>query len=389
MKIFKRDGVTTEEFDKNKIKDAIKKAIIGSHSEAELEMRFDEDILDKIVNEVTGKVEFLFSMEHKIGVEDIQNFVERSLIKNGFADTAKAYILYRQKRSEIRNTRDSISSSIKDIIGNDSSEVDTKRENANINGDTAMGTMLQIGSAVSKNYYLANMMSADIAKAHTEGYIHIHDLDFYALTPTCCQIDFKKLVKDGFNTGHGYLREPNSIGSYATLAAIAIQSDQNDCHGGQSIPNFDYSMAEGVYKSFYKIYRQNLKKAIDFGMFAEYGCEIEESSKVMVSFPGEYGIYSYSSPLHKLINLGDVINKRIDGRQHNVIEFMLKHRDDIRGTGFKVLIDKENITGDICSIIKTTIEDVERDCYQAMEAFVHNLNTLHSRAGSQVECCLV
>lgn len=383
MKIFKRDGVTTEEFDKNKIKDAIKKAIIGSHSDAELEMRFDENILNKIVDEVVGKVEFLFNMEHKIGVEDIQNFVERSLIKNGFADTAKAYILYRQKRSEIRNTRDSISSSIKDIIGNDSSEVDTKRENANINGDTAMGTMLQIGSAVSKNYYLANMMSADIAKAHTEGYIHIHDLDFYALTPTCCQIDFKKLVKDGFNTGHGYLREPNSIGSYATLAAIAIQSDQNDCHGGQSIPNFDYAMAEGVYKSFYKIYNQNLKKAIEFGMFAEYGCEIEETSKVMVSFPGEYDIYSYSSSLNKLFRIGDNINK-IDGRQHTIIEFMLKYRDNIKGTGFKVLIDKENITGDICSIIKTTIEDVERDCYQAMEAFVHNLNTLHSRAGSQV-----
>jgi ribonucleoside-triphosphate reductase len=384
-KVLKRDGVTTEDFNTSKIREAIKKAVKGSHSDEELNKRYNDSILDKIVENISYKVQYLMTYENKnpIPIEDIQDLVERELIKEGFADTAKAYILYRERRSNIRNTRDSITSTIKDILGKDSKEIDAKRENGNIDGNTAMGTMLQIGSSVSKNYYLENSMSKDIAKAHSEGYIHIHDLDFYQLTPTCCQIDFKKLAEGGFNTGHGFLREPNSISSYSMLSCIAIQSDQNDCHGGQSIPNFDYAMAEGVYKSFYKIYNQNLKKAIDFGMFAEYGCEIEETSKVMVSFPDEYNIYSYSSPLNKLIKIGDVINK-IDGRQHTVIEFMLKHRDDIRGSGFKVLIDKENITGDICSIIKTTIEDVERDCYQAMEAFIHNLNTLHSRAGSQV-----
>ena len=251
MKVIKRDNKTTEPFDINKIRDAIMKAVKGSHSEEELKQRFDEDKFNYLMHKIQDNIienklesEFedntIFSVEDAIDklskntctitVEEIQDIVERNLIKAGFADTAKAYILYRQKRTDIRNSRDSISKTISDVLMNDSKDSDTKRENANIDGNTAMGTMLQVGANVSKNYYLNNMMSKDIAKAHINGYIHIHDLDFYKLTVTCCQIDFKKLAKSGFNTGHGYLREPQSIGSYATLAAIAIQSDQNDCH---------------------------------------------------------------------------------------------------------------------------------------------------------------
>lgn len=233
-KVKKRDDSYVE-FDKSKISNAIYKAVLASHDNKE---QLDSSIADTLANMVCtclyDKINDpeldVSSWGIAISVETIQDIVERVLIKNGYADTAKAYILYRNKRNEIRNTRDSISKTITDVLMSDSKNCDTKRENANIDGNTAMGTMLQVGANVSKNYYLNNMMSEDIAKAHIDGYIHIHDLDFYKLTVTCCQIDFEKLAKGGFNTGHGYLREPQSIGSYATLAAIAIQSDQNDCH---------------------------------------------------------------------------------------------------------------------------------------------------------------
>lgn len=236
MQVIKRDGKTIEEFDDNKIRTAIMKAVEGSHSKEELKERFDEsklnDLITKIWLDIVLQCNKSELMDDRVAieVEKIQDIVERNLIKAGFADTAKAYILYRRKRDEIRSTRDSISKTISDVLMSDSKDSDTKRENANIDGNTAMGTMLQVGANVSKNYYLNNMMSKDIAKAHIDGYIHIHDLDFYKLTVTCCQIDFKKLAKGGFNPGHGFVREPQSIGSYATLAAIAIQSDQGDCH---------------------------------------------------------------------------------------------------------------------------------------------------------------
>ena len=227
MKTRKRNGSIVD-FDKNKIFNAIEKAVLASHADE----TFDSKVCYKLVDIINDEC-FAFCQKIKsttINIEDIQDIVERTLIKNGFADTAKEYILYRQKRNEIRNTRDSITSTISTLLNTESYENDLKRDNGNIDGDSPMGTMLQIGSNVSKNYYLNNMISKDIVQAYTDGFIHIHDLDFYALTLTCCQIDCLKLFKDGFNTGHGHLREPNSIGSYATLAAIAIQSNQNDQH---------------------------------------------------------------------------------------------------------------------------------------------------------------
>lgn len=340
MMVIKRDGKTIEDFDDNKIRTAIMKAVKGSHSSEELKERFDEsklnDLIAKIWLDIVLQCNKSELMDDRVAieVEKIQDIVERNLIKAGFADTAKAYILYRQKRTDIRNSRDSISKTISDVLMSDSKDSDTKRENANIDGNTAMGTMLQVGANVSKNYYLNNMMSKDIAKAHINGYIHIHDLDFYKLTVTCCQIDFKKLAKSGFNTGHGYLREPQSIGSYATLAAIAIQSDQNDCHGGQSIPNFDYSMTPGIYKSFRKALNRNIDK------FNEFNTE-EELSIVDNGMNDEY----------------------ID----------------------RLLVDDMDWNGNLRKILNVTRKDLERECYQAMEGFVHNLNTLHSRAGGQVK----
>ena len=143
-----------------------------------------------------------------------------------------------------------------EITRSPSKECNLKRDNANINGDTAMGAMLQYGANTAKEYYLETMIDPEAARLHREGWMHIHDLDFYGWTTTCTQIELRKLFKGGFDTGHGHLREPKSIGSYAALAAIAIQSNQNDQHGGQSVIDFDYAMGDGVRLTYNRYLRE-------------------------------------------------------------------------------------------------------------------------------------
>ena len=193
----------------------------------------------------------------------MQDTVEKVLIESGHARTAKKYILYRNERTRVREMNTRLMKVYEDLTFKSSLENDVKRENANIDGDTAMGTMLKYGSEGAKQFYEMFILDPAHAKAHREGDIHIHDLDFLTLTTTCCQIDLLKLFRDGFSTGHGFLREPNDIRSYSALACIAIQSNQNDQHGGQSVPSFDYSMAPGVRKTFRKLFRDNLAKALE------------------------------------------------------------------------------------------------------------------------------
>ncbi len=183
-------------------------------------------------------------------VEQVQDMVEKVLIEKGFVNTAKRYILYRAERSRVREMNSRLMKTYEDIAYSDAVDSDIKRENANINGDSAMGAMLKFGSEGAKRFYDMYVLNPKHAAAHREGDIHIHDLDFLTLTTTCCQIDLEQLFDGGFSTGHGVLREPNDIYSYSALACIAIQANQNDQHGGQSIANFDYGMAPGV--------RQNL-----------------------------------------------------------------------------------------------------------------------------------
>lgn len=193
------------------------------------------------------------------------------------------------------------------ITSSSAKESNLKRDNANINGDTSMGAMLQYGANTAKEYYLDYVIDPEIAKLHREGWIHIHDLDFYGWTTTCTQIELRKLFKGGFNTGHGHLREPKSIQSYAALACIAIQSNQNDQHGGQSIVDFDYAMADGVETTYNK-------------WLAEARC--------------------------------------ID------IDVAARHNEEW--------------------VLDWAWNHTKRDTYQAMENLIHNLNTMHSRAGAQV-----
>ena len=278
-------------------------------------------------------------------VEHVQDLVERTLIETGHARTAKAYILYRNERSRVRETKTRLMNTLWDLTCKDARDIDLKRENANIDGDTAMGTMLKYGSEAAKQFYSMFLLKPAHSKAHEEGDIHIHDLDFFSLTTTCCQIDIKKLFKGGFNTGHGFLREPGSIQSYSALACIAIQSNQNDQHGGQSIPNFEYGMAPGVAKSFVK----NLGLVLDL---REAGDEAfrKRAGRALRAWVDE----------HESI---------LDEAGLNFVHTCL----------VQVLPEAEARTA-----VNKALALTERDTYQAMEGLVHNLNTMHSRAGAQI-----
>ncbi len=252
--IIKRDGRVVL-YDQNKIAAAILKA---------LEASGDGNAADaaRVANSVQRELEGHFT-DQSPNIEAVQDAVERQLMNHGFSDAAKAYILYRANRTRAREANTKLMKTIDEITNIDARISDMKRDNANIDGNTAMGSMLQIGAAGAKAYNEMYLLRPEHAKAYREGDIHIHDFDFYSLTTTCCQIDIIKLFKDGFSTGHGYLREPQSIQSYAALAAIAIQSNQNDQHGGQSIPNFDYGMAEGVAKTYRKAFGRRLRDALE------------------------------------------------------------------------------------------------------------------------------
>lgn len=286
-------------------------------------------------------------------VEDIQDSVVKVLIEGGHARTSEAYILYRAERSRIRNSKTRLMKSIEDVTFLDAKESDLKRENANINGNTAMGTMLQYGSIVSKEFCRDFVISSSHANAHDKGEIHIHDMDFLNMgTLTCCQIDLDELFRGGFSTGHGFLREPQDITSYAALAAIAIQSNQNDQHGGQSIPTFDYNLAKGVLKTFRKLYADNLRKALSVN-----------------------GIRAEKDEILKLIDESGA------GR--------MKDGDDKKAAVAAALSGKFGLyeasaEGAVTFAFEEALAETDRKTFQSMEAFIHNLNTMHSRAGAQV-----
>lgn len=220
--IRKRDGRTTS-FNVQKIADAIFKAAVATGGN-------DYEEANALAKEVCTVLERKGGENYVPTVEEVQDAVEKVLVETGHAKTAKAYILYRADRTRIREMNTSLMKTYEDLTFKSAQDCDIKRENANIDGDTAMGTMLKYGSEGAKQFNEMYVLDPVHSRAHIDGDIHIHDLDFYTLTETCCQIDLKKLFHGGFSTGHGFLREPNSIASYAALACIAIQSNQNDQH---------------------------------------------------------------------------------------------------------------------------------------------------------------
>lgn len=345
--IVKRDGRKVN-FDSKKISDAIFKAAVAAGGN-------DHDLSESLAQQVVGYLEADHDKDH-ITVEHIQDVVEKILIENGHAQTAKEYILYRADRTRAREMNTKLMKIYEGLTFKSAKDNDVKRENANIDGDTAMGTMLKYGSEGAKRFYEMYILDPKIAKAHAEGDIHIHDLDFLTLTTTCCQIDLDKLFTNGFSTGHGFLREPNDIMSYAALACIAIQANQNDQHGGQSVPNFDYALAKGVAKTYKRTYRQNVAKAIE--LLTE-----KENSDAYSKFL-----------MNKIEEQTGLCVKLEDSEKYHEIEKEL-------------LVEEfgESVARKIQKFAKEhAYSETNRSTYQAMEALIHNLNTMHSRAGAQV-----
>lgn len=343
--ITKRDGRTVH-FDINKIASAIEKAFAATIGKK------DYAICLALAQEISDIFE-----EKQIDsptVEQIQDTVERVLINHGHVRTAKAYILYRAERTRVRNMNDRLMKTFEDITYKDATDSDIKRENANIDGNTAMGSMLKYGSEGAKHFYESYVLNPAHSEAHRNGDIHIHDLDFYTLTTTCCQIDLIKLFHDGFSTGHGVLREPNDIASYASLACIAIQSNQNDQHGGQSIANFDYGLAPGVAKTYKKRYRSNLTSLIEVMDCAAHAKKTKEIFQTLTA--------------ENLIPTLDGSQAYTDREKALLIE---------AGVPEEILDKIQSFSA------KKATEETDKATYQAMEALLHNLNTMHSRAGAQ------
>ncbi len=348
--ILKRDGRTVP-FDANKITAAIMKAFEASNSAKSLKAA------EEITREVVSDLERSEAVDDVPSVEQIQDMVERVLIENGFVRTAKSYILYRAERSRIREMNTRLMRVYDDITNKSAIDSDIKRENANINGDTAMGAMLKYGSEGAKEFNLMFMMKPEHAEAHRNGDIHVHDMDFLTLTTTCCQIDLIKLFEGGFSTGHGYLRAPKDIRSYAALACIAIQANQNDQHGGQSIVNFDYAMADGVRMTFKKNYRDNLIRGLEL--------------------------------LDGFENAESAVKKMMDEiRDEKELAPTLVPTAEYKAAEAVKLAELGAPSADIERIQdfaqKKAEQETDRATYQAMEALIHNLNTMNSRAGAQV-----
>lgn len=345
--IIKRDGRHVP-FDQTKITNAIYAAatVLGGQDRSTAE-QLSADIVAYLTDE---------QQIAEPTVEQVQDAVEKILIEKGHARTAKEYILYRAERTRIRNMNTKLMKIYEDLTFRDAAENDIKRENANIDGDTAMGTMLKYGSEGAKQFYEMYVLDPKHAEAHITGDIHIHDLDFLTLTTTCCQIDLKKLFEGGFSTGHGFIREPKHIQTYSALACIAIQSNQNDQHGGQSIPDFDYAMAPGVRKTYRSLYIQNMGKIINILNGIEDGEEIadavlkqvEKEKGAIPSMADEFGYIAAEKEFLK--------------------EYLKEEEIEKAQRYAKKYADKE----------------IRRSTYQAMEALVHNLNTMHSRAGAQI-----
>ena len=350
IKVVKRDGKKVD-FDGSKIALAIKKGFDSVEVDEELSESKEKKYTEKVYQAVVGRIEKEYKDSEKIKIETIQDMIEDVLQKKGYEDVYDSFSQYRERRANSRKLffdEKKTHKFLKSIEGlglKSAKEEDAKRENANVDGDTAMGTMLQYGSTISKEFAKSYLMKHKFAEAHDNGTIHIHDMDFLPMgTTTCMQIELDRLFKNGFSTGHGHLRSPNDIMSYSALAAIAIQSDQNDQHGGQSIPAFDYYMAPGVLKTFKKQLKQQIYDLLDY------------------------------SDLLSFINI-DKIVKDVDKINSIDLDIEMFKNYYKESKAIERLFRKS---------YEKALQKTDRITYQAMEAFIHNLNTMHSRAGAQV-----
>ncbi len=360
LTVTKRAGHTVP-YDKQKIYNAIAGAVNDKNPlTGEDEAMSAEDIAC-----VTDNVEKKIAHRQNISVEEIQDVVEKELMRYGRYEIAKKYIRYRHRHEERRRAQKHLMDSYREIFFADAASVDMKRDNANINTDASMGIMLKLGAEGAKHFVDNYVLPEKYAVADKENYIHIHDKDFSLITFNCCQIDLLKLFHGGFSTGHGFLREPNSIRAYASLACIAIQSNQNDMFGGQSINAFDYAMAEGVKKSF--------QKAV-----------LDETARAFVyrfDLPRDFSDKDFRQQLKSNVNWEICRYAENDEDKQKAAENIAMALHTALHEEFD---SPEDIERDAANIYRLACRDVEEETHQAMEALIHNFNTLHSRAGAQV-----
>ncbi|MBO5255603.1 MAG: anaerobic ribonucleoside triphosphate reductase [Opitutales bacterium] len=332
--IVKRDG-NEETFTSDKIRRAITKAYnAGGINNQSLE-------IDKIVRRVVKSID-----KDRITVEEIQDIVEHELmLANPYI--AKKYIIYREWRNTERDKRTSMKRTMDGIVSIERNDVNLS--NANMSSHTPAGQMMTFASEITKDYAHKYLIGVKYARAHRNGDIHIHDLDYYPTkTTTCVQYDLEDIFERGFHTKNGSIRTPQSILSYATLATIIFQTNQNEQHGGQSIPAFDYFMAKGVLKSFKK---QVIKDFVFVARLAEDSKEVAQ--------------------------LKTFAQKKITS-----IEMSKKQKSDLLALAKKLKIKISD--SDLDYLLSHSREQVRKETHQAMEGFIHNLNTMHSRGGNQV-----
>ncbi len=332
--IIKRDG-KKEDFSISKIKNAVTKAFSATGITDE----------DKLIADITMRVIGNFTTP-TITVEQIQDLVENELMKIR-PEVAKRYIIYREWRNTERDKKTQIKQIMDGIVAIDKNDVNLS--NANMSSHTPAGQMMTFASEVTKDYTYRYLLPKKFAEAHQLGDIHIHDLDYYPTkTTTCIQYDMDDLFERGFRTKNGSIRTPQSIQSYATLATIIFQTNQNEQHGGQSIPAFDFFMAKGVLKSFQK----HLASLLSFYLTMKGFTPDDKSLKTIVS------------------------------EQISCIKVSELERETLRMalTPLRITLEKDALN----KIIEKAFSLTKKDTHQAMEGFIHNLNTMHSRGGNQV-----
>ena len=353
LTVIKRNGKKVD-FDETKIALSIKKgfdSVEVDTDEDDKERKYTTKDVQKVYQAVLKRLEKLSKDTDKIKIEEIQDLIEEELSKKGYEDVYKSFSEYRERRNQSRQLffedkkTHKFLKSLENLGLKSANEEDAKRENANIDGNSPMGTMLQYGATVSKEFAKAYLMKPEYATMHDNGTIHIHDMDFLAMgTTTCCQINLERLFKNGFDTGHGYVRPPQDISTYGSLAAIVVQANQNDQHGGQAIPALDYYLAPGVLKTFKKQFKQTIYDFLDLDGFLP------------------------------VVNVDRIIREidKLESIEVNVEEFT----DYQKGS--------ERIQEIFVKGYEKALQKTDRATQQTMEAFIHNLNTMHSRAGAQV-----
>lgn len=367
--IRKRDD-RVEAFDVSKITRAIFRAAssVGGVDIA-MASNIAQHVKDKIDLQFEGTVP---------SVEQVQDVVEHTLVHEGHAKTAKAYILYRDRRSRARNSRSHLMQTMRDLTFKSRGAIDLKRENANIDGECTMGVMLRYGSEASKEMSLSELISPEFADAHVNGDIHIHDLDFYPLCWNCCQIPTGKLLEAGFNTGHGNLRTASNIQSASSLACIIIQSNQNDMFGGQSIPKFDYDLAPFVAKTF-------VKKLVDV-MRVKYDdmLSLQELEQIKSACWAHYKSQGTLVDPSTWKGNSDAWELEVDTTTllGTLCVIIGAHTRTYHSSAY--LNSPREYVNTALHILNLALDRTEKETYQGMEIVVHNLNTMHSRAGAQV-----